>query len=148
LYKSAGALLKNSRSEGVRLTLGRPIKYRMPGLDLGSLNRYATPALGSRSCGPHFNNPRQPRIARSHSNRLDQSIEAVCVVSNLSRSPPIQRLPAHLQPLASYPLSSLVSPARTPRRRATGHQSRSWNRERDIVAVGGVLTIGTVIPCL
>jgi hypothetical protein len=34
LYKSAGALLKNSRSEGVWLTLVRPIKYRRPGLDL------------------------------------------------------------------------------------------------------------------
>jgi hypothetical protein len=89
--RTTRALLKNSRSEGVRLTLGRPIKYRRPGLDLGSQNRYATPALGSRSCGPDFNNPRQPRIARSHSNCPDQYIEAVCVVSNLSRSPLIQR---------------------------------------------------------
>jgi hypothetical protein len=84
--------LKSCSCEEVRLTLGRPIKYRRLGLDLGSLNRYATLVLGSQSCGPDFNNPRQSRIARSHSNRPDQSIEAVCVVSNLSHSPPIQRL--------------------------------------------------------
>jgi hypothetical protein len=40
-YKSARTLLKSYSREGVWLTPGRPIKYRRPGLDLGSLNRYA-----------------------------------------------------------------------------------------------------------
>jgi hypothetical protein len=42
--------LKSYSREGVQLTLGRPIKYRRPGLDLGSLNRYAARIVHSKIC--------------------------------------------------------------------------------------------------
>jgi hypothetical protein len=71
IRKSAGALLQIGRAEGVRINLGRPIKYRRPGLDLGFIKPVRNPIPRIQKQRPRFKTPK----TRSHPINPSRTVE-------------------------------------------------------------------------
>jgi hypothetical protein len=69
--KIAGSLLQNGPAEGVRFTLGRPIKYRMSGLDLGFIEPVRNPSPRIQKQRPRFKTPK----TRSHPINPNRTVE-------------------------------------------------------------------------